>query len=101
MEDGKESAKTYSRFPKFKVTWDSKIPSLMSNKNPKKKLLGILREKIFNLLAGALSSVLAARLEMAAALSLTLAARPNMTAALDSIARKEKLIVGLSSRRVK
>ena len=37
VEDGKESAKTYSRFPKFKVTWDSKIPSLMSNKNPKKK----------------------------------------------------------------
>ena len=36
-EDGKERVKTYSRFPKFKVTWDSKIPSLMSNKNPKKK----------------------------------------------------------------
>lgn len=36
-EDGKERAKTYSRFPKFKVTWDSKIPSLMSNKNPGKK----------------------------------------------------------------
>ena len=37
-DDAKEKEKkTYSRYPKFKVTWDPKIPSLMSNKNPKKK----------------------------------------------------------------
>lgn len=37
-DDSKEKEKkTYSRYPKFKVTWDPKIPSLMSNKNPKKK----------------------------------------------------------------
>ena len=37
-DDSKEQdKKTYSRYPKFKVTWDPKIPSLMSNKNPKKK----------------------------------------------------------------
>jgi len=37
-DDSKEKdKKTYSRYPKFKVTWDPKIPSLMSNKNPKKK----------------------------------------------------------------
>merc|ERR1712018_835792 len=35
-DDAKEK-ETYSRYPKFKVTWDPKIPSLMSNKNPKKK----------------------------------------------------------------
>lgn len=27
----------FSRFPKFKVTWDSKVPSLMSVKSPGKK----------------------------------------------------------------
>merc|ERR1712018_754273 len=37
-DDAKEKEKkTYSRYPKFKVTWDPKIPSLMSNKNPGKK----------------------------------------------------------------
>lgn len=45
VKEKEKKEKTFSRFPKFKVTWDPKIPSLMSLKNPKKKSRNVITER--------------------------------------------------------
>lgn len=44
-ESKKERVKTYSHFPKFKVTWDPKMSSLMSNKINKKSRNPVMTER--------------------------------------------------------